>query len=102
MKYNIWNAIAYEVTVMLINYDPRWMNNKIVKMIRSYSFDDWIEWKTERSMEDVDAEIEALHKLWDREDDDWRDVIVETDDETGIKFGYTVDLSGWDDLPKDD
>lgn len=102
MKYNIWNAIAYEVTVMLINYDPRWMNNKIVKMIRGYSFDDWIEWKTERSMEDVDAEIEALHKLWDREDDDWRDVIVETDDETGIEFGYTVDLSGWDDLPKDE
>ena len=57
MNYNIWNAVAYEVTVMLINYDPRWMNNKIVKMIRSYSFDDWIEWKTERSMEDVDAEI---------------------------------------------
>ena len=102
MNYNIWNAVAYEVTVMLINYDPRWMNNKIVKMIRSYSFDDWIEWKTERSMEDVDAEIEALHKLWDREDDDWRDVIIERDDETGIEFGYTVDLSGWDDLSKDE
>ena len=102
MNYNIWNVVAYEVTVMLINYDPRWMNNMIVKMIRSYSFDDWIEWKTERSMEDVDAEIEALHKLWDREDDDWRDVIIERDDETDIEFGYTVDLSGWDDLPKDE
>ena len=23
MKYNIWNAIAYEVTVMLINFDEQ-------------------------------------------------------------------------------
>ena len=40
-------------------------------------------------MEDVDAQIEALHKLWDREDDDWRDVIIEEDEETGATFGYT-------------
>ena len=51
MKYNIWNAIAYEVTVMLINFDARWMNNKIVNMIRAHSFVDWCEWKTEQTME---------------------------------------------------
>ena len=83
MKYNIWNAIAYEVTVMLINFDARWMNNKIVNMIRAHSFVDWCEWKTQQTMEDVDAQIEALHMLWDREDDDWRDVIIEEDEETG-------------------
>ena len=32
MKYNIWNAVAYEVTVMLINFDARWMNNRIVNL----------------------------------------------------------------------
>ena len=92
MKYNIWNAVAYEVTVMLINFDARWMNNRIVNMIRSYSFEDWCEWKTEQTMEDVDAQIEALHKLWDREDDDWHELIIETDPETKTTFGYTLEI----------
>ena len=92
MKYNIWNAVAYEVTVMLINFDARWMNNRIVNMIRSYSFQDWCEWKTEQSMEDVDAQIEALHKLWDREDDDWHELIIETGPETKTTFGYTLEI----------
>ena len=87
---------------MLINFDARWMNNKIVNMIRSYSFMDWCEWKTENTMEEVDAQIEALHALWDREDDDWRQVIVETDDETGTEFGYTIDFTGWDEETKDE
>ena len=56
---------------------------------RAHSFVDWCEWKTEQTMEDVDAQIEALHMLWDREDDDWRDVIIEEDEETGAIFGYT-------------
>ena len=102
MKYNIWNAIAYEVTVMLINFDARWMNNKIVNMIRAHSFVDWCEWKTEQTMEDVDAQIEALHMLWDREDDDWRDVIIEEDEETGAIFGYTFEIKSDFDKIKDD
>lgn len=112
MKYNILNAVAYEVTVMLVDFDARWMNNKIIKMIRAYCFVDWCDWKTEQTMEEVDAQVEALHMLWDREadaqvealhmlwereDDDWRDVFTEEDPDTGTVLGYTFEIKGnWD------
>ena len=97
MKYNILNAVAYEVTVMLVNFDARWMNNKIIKMIRAYCFVDWCDWKTEQTMEEVDAQVEALHMLWDREDDDWREVFIEEDQDTGTVLGYTFEIKGnWD------
>lgn len=96
MKYNIWNALAYEVTVILIDFDPRWINNKIVSMIRAHSFVDWCEWKVENDMEEVDAQIEALHMLWDREDDDWYEVMIETEAELENEFGYTFEIkSKW-------
>ena len=101
MKYNIWNAVAYEVTVMLINFDTRWMNNPIINMIRSHSFKDWCEWKTEKTMEDVDAQIEALHILWGREGDDWDELIVKTDSETRTTFGYTLESDADFDESKD-
>ena len=60
MKYNIWNAVAYEVTNLLIDMDPRWEINKWVKMIRSYCFQDWVEWKTERTMKRVDKQVDDI------------------------------------------
>ena len=97
MKYNILNAVAYEVTVMLVDFDARWMNNKIIKMIRAYCFVDWCDWKTEQTMEEFDAHVEALHMLWEREDDDWRDVFIEEDPDTGTVLGYTFEIKGnWD------
>jgi len=98
VKYNIWNAIAYEVTVMLINFDAKWMTNSIVRMIRAHSFVDWCEWKVEDEMEEIDAQIEALHMLWDREDDDWYEVMVDTERELENEFGYTFEIkSDWSD-----
>ena len=61
MKYNIWNAVAYEICQLLIEHDPKWEKNFIVKKILSHSFWDWIEWKTERSMKGVDHQIRQIH-----------------------------------------
>jgi hypothetical protein len=52
-------------------------------------------------MEDVDAQIEALHMLWDREDDDWHELIIETDPETRTTFGYTMESDSDFDESKD-
>jgi hypothetical protein len=68
MKYNIWNAVAYEVTNLLIDMDPRWEINKWVKMIRSYCFQDWVEWKTERTMKRVDKQVDDIQQKWEQED----------------------------------
>jgi len=97
MKYNLLNAVAYEVTVKLVDFDARWMNNKIVGMIRSYCFVDWCEWKTEQTMDELDAQIEALHLLWGDEEDDWSNAFVEEDPDTGKVLGYTLEIKGnWD------
>jgi hypothetical protein len=69
MAYNIWNAIAYEITNLLINYDTRWELNQWVQMIRRHCFQDWVEWKTERTMKNVDKQIEDIQTLQQLEHD---------------------------------
>ena len=87
MKYNIWNAVTYEVTVMLINFDARWMNSLHHQHDPFiYSFQRLVRVETEQTMEDVDTE-QTLHKLWEQEDDDY-ELIIETDPETKTTFGF--------------
>ena len=69
MKYNVWNAIAYEVTNILIEFDPRWLNNWWIQLLRKNCIPDWVEWKTEQTLKKVDKQIESLQKSWKEEDD---------------------------------
>lgn len=67
MKYNIWNAVAYEICQLLIEHDPEWRKNFIVKKILSHSFLDWVNWRTERTMKTVDHQVKQIHFEWDAE-----------------------------------
>ena len=60
MKYNIWNAAAYEVCLLLIEHNPKWEQNFIVRKIISHCIWDWVEWKVERSMKEVDHQVEQI------------------------------------------
>lgn len=62
MKYNIWNAIAYEVTNILIEFDSRWNNYFWIGTIRTHCFLDWVEWKTAQTMTKVDKQVEEIQK----------------------------------------
>ena len=79
MAYNIWNAIAYEITNLLINHDPRWELNQWVQMIRRHCFPDWVEWKTERTMKNVDRQIAEIQDAlqYEHEQKDVNPVIIE-------------------------
>ena len=68
MKYNVWKAIAYEITNLLIAHDARWEASKWVWVIRAHCFPDWVEWKTERTMELVDSEIEKFHEAAEQQE----------------------------------
>lgn len=68
MAYNIWNAAAYEITNILIDFDARWEMNRWVKMIRAHCFQDWVEWKTERTMKRVDKQVDEIQQKWHQED----------------------------------
>jgi hypothetical protein len=60
MKYNIWNAAAYEVCLLLIEHNSKWGQNFIVRKILSHCIWDWVEWKVERSMKEVDHQVEQI------------------------------------------
>jgi len=69
VSYNIWNAVAYEITNLLISYDARWELYRWVQMIRNHCFVDWVEWKTERTMKDVDKQIVEIKEMMKIQDD---------------------------------
>ena len=66
--YNIWNAAAYEITNILIDFNTKWEMNPWVKAIRLHCFPDWVAWKTERTMVKVDQQIKEIKDGWAKED----------------------------------
>ena len=60
--YNIWNAAAYEITNILIDYYKSLQMNPWIKALRAHCFPDWVAWKTERTMVKVDKQIEKLQQ----------------------------------------
>lgn len=57
---NIWNALAFEITNELIEHDGKWVHNYWVKLIRKWCLEDWVEWKTAKTMADVDKQAKQL------------------------------------------
>ena len=62
MPYNVWLAISYELSNLLIEVDPRWEFHPLIKKLRSHCFPDWVLWKTERTMANVDRQTVELQK----------------------------------------
>lgn len=51
--------------------------NKIAQMIHAEWFNAWVEWKTAKTMADVDRQIEEIQQQWEQDEEDpW--VITET------------------------
>lgn len=68
MKYNLLNAIIYEVCLLVTDKRMSWRNNAVVKMIMANCFLDWIEWKTHLTMMSVDAQTESIKETWKEEE----------------------------------
>jgi len=68
MQYNIWYALSYEITNLLIDTDTKWEQNPWVQKIRSYCKPDWVEWKTESTMKNVDFQAEVIKQQWTEEE----------------------------------
>jgi len=64
-KYNFWFAILYEVINDLSNHFKSLKKNKIVKLILAYCKHDWILWKVESTLKDVDEQVEEIKKTWE-------------------------------------
>ena len=63
-KYNLLNAVLYELCRLLVEDKPSRRNNVIVAAILKHCFADWVEWKTEMTMASVDQQVEAIKTQW--------------------------------------
>ena len=67
-KYNLLNAIVYEILRLLTEHWPNLKRNPWVTRALSYCFLDWVKWKTEKTMEGVDRQVEEVTKEWQAQD----------------------------------
>lgn len=67
--YNIWNAAAYEITNILIDFNTKLEMNPWIKAIRFHCFTDWVAWKTDRTMDRVDKQIKSIQKEMEIQND---------------------------------
>jgi len=62
--YRIWAAILHEIFQLLCKKQPSLGFNTAVKMLLEHTKSDWIEWRTEQTLRDVDLQIAAIHEAW--------------------------------------
>lgn len=67
-KYNLLNAILYEVCRLLVEDKPSRRNHVVIAAIMKHCFADWVEWKTEGTMVSVDKQAEELKAKWKEQD----------------------------------
>ena len=67
-KYNLLNAIVYEILRLLTEHWPNLKRNPWVTRALVYCFPDWVEWKTEKTMEGVDRQVEEITEEWRAQD----------------------------------
>ena len=68
LGYNVWYALSYELTNLLIDYDTRWELNPWVLKVRNYCKPDWVEWKTQSTMKSVDLQAESIKAAWQKQE----------------------------------
>jgi hypothetical protein len=67
-KYNIWLALSYEIINALCEHYKTLKQNKIVKLILENCKHDWILWKVETTLIEVDRDIDSIVKTWEAQE----------------------------------
>jgi hypothetical protein len=67
-KFNIWNAYIYEALLILRDDYKLFKNNKLVSAILAYCKPDWVLWKVQKTLKEVDTEIDKIKAMWDKEE----------------------------------
>jgi hypothetical protein len=67
-EYNLINALVYEVILFLQGFFKFFKNNPIIKQILKNCFSDWCAFRAELAIQEVDKQVEALHKQWEQEE----------------------------------
>jgi hypothetical protein len=68
MAYNKTNALVYEIIQFISRFMPKIKFNPLVKRAMAYCLNDWVEFRTEITLKELDDDIEELHTQWDKEE----------------------------------
>ena len=69
IKYNFWFALIYEILNDFSEHYPKLKKYKIVKLILNYCKHDWILWKIDITLKDVDIQAEKIKKEWEKQEE---------------------------------
>lgn len=70
MKYNVLNALIYETLWRFCEIWSVLRGNKLVEMVMSSCFPDWVLWKTKATMAGVDHQAEEVKEQWQKEENE--------------------------------
>lgn len=66
--YNVWGAVLVEICRLLINQRPALAQNKWLAMVANYWMEDWLAWKTAKTLQDVDQQASAIVREWEAQE----------------------------------
>jgi len=68
MNYNRLNALVYEAIQFISRFWPNIKFNPWIKLALENCLADWVEFRTQITLKEIDNDIEELHAEWDREE----------------------------------
>ena len=72
MTYNKTNALVYEAIQFISRFWPNIKLNPIIRKILENCLDDWIEFRTQVTLKELDEDIEELQADWERQENEKR------------------------------
>ena len=67
-NYNELNAAIYELLIRLIEIWPKLKLNPLVRAALNWCRADWVEWRTEQTLRDVDRQAQEIVKEWEAQE----------------------------------
>lgn len=68
-NYNKLNALIYELIIFLERFFPRLTRNPWIRKIKLNCRDDWATFRTLVTMMELEEEIENIHQIWKKEEE---------------------------------
>ena len=77
-SYNKINALTYEIIQFVLIFQPKLILNPWIKRTLEWCRVDWIDFRAEVTMRQVDDQIDELHSIWEAEEaEDFDPVFLE-------------------------
>lgn len=67
-KYTVFNALLYELLIGLIEIWPKLKLNSWIRAALNWCRHDWVEWRTEQTLKDVDRQAQEIVKYWEAQE----------------------------------